>query len=585
MATSTEGISGGTNSRRTSSLLYPSTFSKSLAERALTRRSDDGVLTIAQAFNSLFGALEPTEGERDKAKNQQQRVREKLEALLKLIDTYLSGSYRRRTLIRPLDDIDLLIVLNFLTYGQKIKLDASGAAAALDLIEDALDDAYPSTEKHRHDCCIQVQFAGTGIGFDILPVYRFTDDEFWMPDERRGLWIRTNPREVQRLVSDANQNKCGEWLVPLVKLLKAWKDKNSVNLRGFHLEALAYHALNHVPINEREGLAYLFDKLATTVCYPTPDIWPLGENADAYLSQTNRLAASAALQSAASAAASAVKAENDESISEAHSIWYSLFGDRYPETGARRAEPTQLSMREALRAISSGAFVSATSNGLAQPVAGYASVRASTDHGGMLDQAAGSAATASRLAVTVAHREWLERDIEIALRQFPGLGRLDPQSALDDPELWPMRATEAADLYAVLLGDQATNMGRRHRILVRIPIDAPAVEPRIYSLQQPVEYTPVSDGRKGVRFVPRRRYKHLWNDGSMCSHAQRDRWDGRLVSLLIFAADWLLRQDYYLLTGRWLGREIDARGRLRIDGQLTEERPLRRGRRGKWQHR
>jgi len=52
----------------------------------------------------------------------------------------------------------------------------------------------------------------------------------------------------------------------------------------------------------------------------------------------------------------------------------------------------------------------------------------------------------------------------------------------------------------------------------------------------------------------------------MCTHALRDHCDGRLVSLLIYAADWLVRQDYYQLTGVWTGRQIGRGGRLLING-------------------
>src|SRR4051812_21880190 len=140
MGMSTSTISGGANTGRTNSPVYPGTFSKSLAERALLFRSEDGGLTVPQAFISLLASLEPTEVERDKAKNQQLRVREKLDVRLRLDDTYLSGSYRRRTLVRPPDDIDLLVVLDFGHYGEVIGLDPAGAGAALDLIEDSLSD-------------------------------------------------------------------------------------------------------------------------------------------------------------------------------------------------------------------------------------------------------------------------------------------------------------------------------------------------------------------------------------------------------------------------------------------------------------
>jgi len=559
---------GSTGSRR-SPLGYSTTFSKSLQERALEHRSGGDALTVAQAFAALFTALEPNEGEREKASKQQQRVRESLEDLLALEDTYLSGSYRQRTLIRPPNDIDLLLVLDAEEYGDQIALDSDGATAALDCVEHAVDFAYPNTEKYRHSRCIQLQFAGTGIGFDLVPVFRFTEDEFWMPDAARGVWLRTNPREVQRLVSEANQNVCGEWLVPLVKLLKAWKDKhrNRVKLTGFHLEAMSYHALKHAPANEREGLLYLFEKLAVAIYLATPDIWSMGENADAYLSCSNRLRAAAALSDAALEARKAVDAEADGRPEEAHAIWFKFFGDRYPETGEKREAAVRLSLSEATVAISAGAYVSATSAGLTRPAPGYAVVRSATSHGGVLDEAPTVGRSLSAASVPEAQREWLEREIAMALTQFTALRRIDPADAAADPELWPVKPGDEQYLYAVLVGEQATNLRTRHRILMAIPLDTPATEPRVYRLHQHVQHVPKGGDRKRTRFVPRRRLRHQWRDGSMCSHARRDRWDGRLVTLLTYAADWLLRQDLYQKTGKWLGYEIDSRQLLLLNGR------------------
>jgi hypothetical protein len=160
-------------------------------------------------------------------------------------------------------------------------------------------------------------------------------------------------------------------------------------------------------------------------------------------------------------------------------------------------------------------------------------------------------------------RALVEAQVVEALAQFSALRRVDPAAAAADPTLWPVRPGEEALLHTVLVGEQRSNLGRVQRILVKIPVDAPASEPSVYRLDQHVRHAPGPGGR----FAPRRPLRHQWRDGSMCTHAQRDRSDGRLVTLLVYAAEWLVRQDFYQLTGRWIGREIDARGRLRVNGR------------------
>lgn len=498
-------------------------------------------------------------------------MRDKLSARLSIVNTYLSGSYRRRTPCRPVTDIDLRVVLDIEDHG--LSLDAASATTALDLIEEALADAYPTTERKRDRRCIMLRFAGTGIGFDIVPVLQFAEHEFWMPDEQRGVWIRTNPREVQRLVSEANQEVCDGWLVPLVKLLKTRKRHHNVPLRGLHLEALAYHALKHAPANEREGLQDLFEQLSATIYLTTPDIWPDGENASASLTTSDQLRAAAALTAAAQVAKEANDAERAGRTDDAHAKWYSLFGDEYPETGSTRAEAQHVSVADALELIRRNAPFTATSAGIRPMVAGLAGVRSATSHGGTAEVVSPAPSTA---VIDEAHRAHLERDIARALEQFPALTRIAVADAIADPRRWPMSARDAETVYAVLVGVQRTNYGTSHELLVKVFKDTPAREPRVYMLQQRVARRPVS--RKGiVTFVPVRSIRHQWGDRAMCAHALRDKWDGRLVTVLVYAANWLLRQEHYRRTGRWIGHEINGEGDLVVNGERTTRRNIRSG--------
>jgi hypothetical protein len=554
-----------------------SSWLTSVSERRAQSQNGSGSITVTEAFATMLSDIQITDTERDEASKQQIRLRERLAGLLSLKSpgTFLTGSYRRNTQKRPLDDIDLFVVLDEGVYVDTIHKDALGATRAINTVEIALRLAYPYTEVRRHDRGVQIAFVGTGIGFDVIPAYQTSVDEFWIPDETRGCWIQTNPKEQQCLVSDANQNRCGEMLVPEIKLLKTWNDESGRRLKGFHLEALAFHALHHAPECHQEGIAWLFQSLANSVRYGTPDIWPLGEPADGYLSEAQRTAAAGALRAAATAAQSAILAEQQGRTEEAHAIWFSLFGGFYPQQGTGRRSASDVrpvAGFAAVAAIRSGQRTSASSSGMIPAAAGFLSARASTSHGGQVENDDLTAADrrVGREPVQAPSRgqeERLEREIELALAQFPGLVRVDVADAAADPSMWPVTVQNAATLHAVLVGDQRSNLGKRHRILVAIPVGAPAIESRIYPLRHHVKRVPTADGQ----FRPFRQYLHLWPDGSMCTHALRDHWDGRLISLLIYAADWLVRQDFYQLTGVWIGRQIGRGGHLMINGRRADQ--------------
>lgn len=521
-----------------------------------------GTTSVGRAFELLFQELR-IEQWRPIASRQQVRLRERIGSSLRLVTSYLTGSYRRHTQIYPLNDIDLLLVLDPDVYGHLLSGPFWGPSEALDLLQSVLRAAYPETEMERHNCCVRLQFAGTGIGFDIIPAFADGLDVFLIPDTDTREWVRTNPKEHQRLISEANQDVCGGMLVPLVKFAKACNEELGKPVTGFHVEMMAYYALRHRPESYAEGTAWLLNRLASMVTGPVPDPWPLGRRVDQYLTADRRVYAAHRLRGAADAAHRAVWAEQHGDTDEAHRAWREVFGaDTYPvRAAAGDAKP--LSAAGAIRAVTSESRISASSAGLIGLGAGYSSALTPTSHGG-----AAAPHRSYGWSGSPPDEAWLERQIATVRRQFTSLERMSPDEAAADPAIWPVREEHVESLYAVLVGEQRTNLGGRHRLLIVIPKDAPGVEPAIYDLRPVLPERPTPSGWR-----PKRNLLHRWGGGVLCTHAARDRWDGQLVTLVIWAVDWMVRQDYYQRHGAWLGPQIDRHGRLVINGKLADSDP------------
>lgn len=517
--------------------------------------------SVSQGFDETLRSLQ-IEPWKSIASDQQQRLRERLRSRLEVIDSYLTGSYRRNTQIFPLNDIDLLLVLDRDAYIDVLLDPVFGPSRLLDAVEAALREAYPTSEIERHECCIRIQFAGTRIGFDVIPAFQRRKDEFLIPNTDLFQWVLTNPKEHQRLVSEANQRH-GGMLVPLIKLLKACNEAMGKPLHGFHVEMMVYYALQTTPVNYREGVANLLDSLARGVWSPVLDPWPQGRQVDEYLSDEKRAKAAAGLGVAAAHARDAVAAEARGDDAEAHQLWEEVFGHWYPvEVPAPSAK--KLTPPQAIKAVSSASRIAATSAGLVGLSPGLASASTGTSHGGSSPHRRWS------WSGTEPDVGWHEREIQKVLRQFTAMTRLTPAEAAADPAVWPVRESDVDELYAVLVGDQYSNLGIRHRLLVLIPKDAPAIEPAMYDLRP---YQPKKITAEGWK--PKRRLAHHWRGGVLCTHAARDRWDGHLVTLMIWAADWLFRQDYRQMRGgRWIGPQIDDRGRYVLNGVVqSSDRP------------
>jgi predicted nucleotidyltransferase len=290
--------------------------------------------TVAQAFQSFLSGLELTERERDEAIRQHTVLRGNLTAALGGVETtLLMGSYRRGTAIRPLSDIDVFVVLDAAKHANTR---AGGPHALLKEIARALRVAYPAHQPRLQGRSVNVEFAGTGIGYDLVPAFasgwmRTLDGkpaEYEIPDRNLNQWIKTNPQRHHDACVAANE-RAGGMLNGLIKAVKQWNRGHGERVTSFHLEVMSYGAFAQKPDNPRVGLHRLFSHLQYAVLGPCPDPAGLGPNLDANLGATDRQAAYEALHAAVPTAAQALEHERYGDHAGACQAWRSLLGSGF----------------------------------------------------------------------------------------------------------------------------------------------------------------------------------------------------------------------------------------------------------------
>ncbi len=292
------------------------------------------MLTIAQAFDTFLRNLELTDAEQQEASRQQNALRDNLRRQLgSSIQDRLSGSYSRRTAIRPLNDIDLFVVLDSVQHA------ACGPSKAplicLQMIERALKAAYPSHTPKIQGRSVHIDFVGTGIGYDVVPAFAERHGgEYNIPDRDRSAWIRTNPEKHKEACIAANKH-AGDKLNRLIKAAKVWnrRQPEASQLRSFHLEVMSYEAFQVGPASFPEGLAALFGFLADRVLQTCQEPAKVGPNIDAGMTQAERTAIRTALLAAKKTTDLALALDKAGRTQEAHKEWRGLLGDAYPETG------------------------------------------------------------------------------------------------------------------------------------------------------------------------------------------------------------------------------------------------------------
>lgn len=288
--------------------------------------------TVNQAFQEMTSALELTDNQQAEATRQQTVLRENLRSHqdLDVVQSFLSGSYKRNTAIRPLHDIDCVLVLNPDTHA---KLLGMRPHVVLQLVQRALNEAYPNKGLPKvQNRSVNIQFSGTGIGFDVVPAFENGSD-FLIPDQRADAWIHSNPRRHAEFSTQAN-DAADKKAKPLVKVAKHWLRKNGKPVKSFHLEIMAYQILNGFRGNYIQGIEQLFSGLVTQVWQPCPEPAGLGSDLDSGMTAADKETAATSFRAASEQLKAARRLfEVNADLEGAHYTYRSLFGDIYPEPG------------------------------------------------------------------------------------------------------------------------------------------------------------------------------------------------------------------------------------------------------------
>lgn len=296
------------------------------------RKAQLEMLTRDQAFQQLRGNLELTGLQEHKVAERQQNVRTAVAAQLTVVDDFLSGSYRRHTLIGPLKnaDVDVIVVLDR-SYRD------IGARAVPERVRKALLDKYPRTKISRNGQAVTIAFADFVV--DVVPAFKrpwWSWTEGWeICDSGSDSWITTNPKKHVELSAAGNRAHGGH-LVPRVKQLKAWNRAAGEPLRSFHIEALAWSIFGtswwwkETLRSDWASARYFFDKARKELRNQLGDPAGTGSDVAAYLHGTALDSAVSKVTTAYERCMRAEKAAKDGDLAGMHNAYGRVFGDYYP---------------------------------------------------------------------------------------------------------------------------------------------------------------------------------------------------------------------------------------------------------------
>ncbi|OLS12570.1 MAG: hypothetical protein RBG13Loki_3819 [Promethearchaeota archaeon CR_4] len=293
--------------------------------------------TISQAFDEFKSALEITESERESVIKRHEYIRDVLRGKLVLDprkSDFLTGSYKNNTKIHPINDVDIMVVLDSV---ENRDLFNQGSNAILRRIGEVLGNTFPKNEPIPQSHSIGLKFNSTP-DVDIVPARMVDFDQliFEIPDAKTGTYLRTSPDRNNEIISRRNEDLLKKF-IPVIKMLKQWKKNNlgnskiPIKLKSFHLETLCLKILTFPFTSFRDGIKAFFDGVQHIIYEPCDDPAGIGPQVDTYLDENARAMLLTKFREVSLEIPNLLKLESQGQHQDAIAGWHKIFGDPFPK--------------------------------------------------------------------------------------------------------------------------------------------------------------------------------------------------------------------------------------------------------------
>lgn len=287
--------------------------------------------------------------------------RGKLPPLHDEVSHYFFGSFARNTKIRPLDDIDIMILFHAQgcttddiskITNKKYPIYVNNSNAKLlpnycdgkvlnsrkmvEAIKKELGNIpnYSKADIHRNKEAVTLQLSSYEWNFDIVPCF-YTNSGFFVIPDGNGSWKGTDPRIDQNRITQANQRVRAK-LLPALRLMKYWKKKYWGDEVGSYLfENFLIDWANNLivfPSTYPQIVKSALDALSSKIMMDYYDPKGFQGNINT-LNISDRSRLSTIASACSSMVSSAIRYEQNYQTETAINKWIEIFGNEFPKYG------------------------------------------------------------------------------------------------------------------------------------------------------------------------------------------------------------------------------------------------------------
>jgi hypothetical protein len=288
-------------------------------------------MELVSDFKTFLSSIQPPDDEVSAAQAAHEEVRELLrtdpESKEAHKDTFLSGSYARRTAINDINDVDVICILD-------IDRRITDAEVVLAWIEGILGKHYDNPKRQGRSIGVKSK---NGVWLDIVPATPQSDNDgpLWIPDREARAWVQTHPKG--QIAAGISKNKLTNgYFVQVVKLLKFWRDRlptESCKLKSYILECLIHGTIGY-PTSHAGAIVSVLEGIERAYgAYRNLGIVPvISDPGYTSVNVAKRLSASEFsdfMTQVKSAAATARKALDEPNETASRKLWRQLFGQDF----------------------------------------------------------------------------------------------------------------------------------------------------------------------------------------------------------------------------------------------------------------
>ncbi|OBJ73289.1 nucleotidyltransferase [Mycobacterium sp. 1274756.6] len=292
--------------------------------------------TVDGAFAELDEELNLDPAQRKQAQERHNAIRAALDEAGIVSSSFLQGSFARKTMLKPLKDVDIVIVLKPELWERLCGPD--GPKTAMTWFKTIVATHWPDAAFDEGDApsakALRVTFTDIDFDIDLVPAFDTENDDVLIGDREQQCWEPSNTRRQILAVSQRNQGTAGRFVHQVRELKSLVKSHSELEfIKGVVIESLAFAVITS-KAKDKSAIADILEHARTAVRGPV--IEPAGDD-DVTVKWTpsERQVAVREFDGMAAQAAEALRLEADDDIAAAIDVWHDLIGHPFPAAESR----------------------------------------------------------------------------------------------------------------------------------------------------------------------------------------------------------------------------------------------------------